>query len=298
VTIEIVKGGKLQMHPVQDLLRRYCDRDLEPAAAKQVEAHLRRCELCREFCEEYRALGEFVDQQAERPLPTEAQHAASRLYRAGFGGEVVVLRPFSGEAEAAPIHLAADRPGESGPRFENLATFFSEQPEVVLRIMRDNERDQDYLQLVSEDTNLISQVLVEMPDLELSVITDEHGRGVFEKRFPDDARELPWQIKMPEAEFSLLPLQYDPNRVEYSEDIVLETVRKDRVAIRFEGQREGKQISIRILELNGRADFTPVSVAVSQGGKSLIGNLAQDDVLYFDMEGTESTIDIRLFRSR
>ena len=285
------------MHPAQAQLRSFCDGDLDPATAREVEEHVRNCEFCGEFCDEYRSLAESIEAAAEAPLPAEAKRVADYLYRAGFSGGPIVLYPFKRESVAAPVSLAADGPEKTGPRFENLATFFSEKPELVLRIMRDNQQHRDFLQLVSDDDSLISKVLVEVPDTGLSVITDENGRADFQQRYPDNAADLNWQIKMPEAEFSLQPLEYDPAKVEYSEDIVLETVRHDRVAIRFEGQKEGKRISIRILELSGHPDFKPVSVAVCQGGKSMIAGAGRDDILYFDVEGTESSIDIRLFRS-
>lgn len=284
------------MHPAQAVLRRYCEGDLHQTAAREVEGHIRDCQFCREFCEEYRALAGFIDRAVKVPLPEPAKQTAGYLYRAGFSSQPIPLTPFQRESAAAPVHLAADGTAKNRLRYENLATFCSEDPEIVLRVMRDNRQQRDYLQLVSDDTSLISNVLVEVPDLDLSVITDEHGRGDFEQRYPDRAASLNWQIKMPQAEFSLAPLRYDPTRVEYSEDIVLETVREDRVAIRFEGQKEGKRISIRILQLNGEQEFEPVAVAVSQGGKSMVAGASRGDVLYFEMEGIESSIDIRLFR--
>ncbi|UCD64247.1 MAG: hypothetical protein JSW34_02080 [Candidatus Zixiibacteriota bacterium] len=286
------------MHPAQYVLRRYCDRHLDPETAGQVEKHVETCQFCREFCEEYRALSQFVDQAAEEALPARAKQAAGYLYRVGYCVEPIVLSLLRQEPSALRVPLAADGTPKDELRFENLATFFSEEPEMVLRVMRDNRKQRDFLQLVSDDSSLVSRVLVEVPDLDLSIITDENGRGDFDRPYPDDASDLKWQVKMPQAEFSLLPLQYDPARVEYSEDIVLETVHKDRVAVRFEGQKDGKRISIRILELNGHPDFEPVAVAVSQGGKSLVAGASRDDTLYFEMEGTENSIDIRLFRGQ
>jgi hypothetical protein len=283
------------MHPDHMKLRQYCDGDLARTAAESVDMHVRSCDFCREFCHEYRALNRTIAEYRDISMPAKAERMAGAMFRQALYGRVIPFSLFDSGVVSEPACLAADAGEKPPPWIENLATFVSQNPEVVLRIMRDNRDRKDYVQLVSEDETVIARVLVQAADLDLSVLTDEHGRATLADPCPDDVTAINWTIRLPDAEFSLEPFSYDAEKAEYEQEIVLETERKDRVAVRFEGRAESKRISVRILELNGRADFEPVSVAVSQGAKSLIAGISGKDILFFDISGGDDSIDIRLF---
>ena len=283
------------MHPSQRDLRGYCDERLAGAAARQVAGHLEQCEFCREYCEEHRALTQAIDAAAAGTIAALDAHRVEEIHRKTLAGMVVDLAPSIPIAPQEPALLAADGGGAAAARLENLGTLYSENPEVVLRIMRDNSRKRDYLQLVSEDENLVSRVLVQVPELDLSVLTDQNGRGDIEWARFEDFTRYGWRVKLPDAEFSLSPLEYDPEKVEYHEETVLETSRGDRLGIRFEGRTEGKRLTVRILAFEGRADFDSVRVVVSQATESVTRNLARTEALDLELSSPDDLIAIRLF---
>jgi hypothetical protein len=162
--------------------------------------------------------------------------------------------------------------------------------------MRDFDRGHDYLQLISDDPALSSHIMVQIPQLQKEFITDENGRAEIDASVLDKPDQLSWQIRMPDAVFSLEPLVYDPNKTEYSKDIVLTTEKQDKIKVTFEGKTEGKQISIRILELDGRTDFGVVRVSVSQHHASLFKDVKRNESLSFDLVDATDEIKIRLFQ--
>jgi hypothetical protein len=191
--------------------------------------------------------------------------------------------------------LAADGEGEFSPPVVNIATFFSDNPEVVLRVMRDTEEKRDYLQLVSADPSLVSNVLVRIPEQDKEFLTDSSGKAEITGIPTEDLEELGWQIKMPDAAFSLETLAYDPDSVEYRREIVLETEQNDRIRVSFEGKTEGKQIAISILELDGKTEFDSVRVILSQNDIAETRSITPSQIATFNLSDKVNTIKIRLF---
>jgi len=287
---------KAEMHPSRRDLRGYCDRRLAGAQFETITAHLESCQFCREFCSEFRAMTEHIDEAVRQHRPGSGEHPADGIYHAALAGLSIRLVQTTSIAPPEVALLAADGSSSTSPRLENLGTLYSENPEIVLRIMRDNVHRCEYLQLVSEDDRLISSVLVQVPALDLSILTDRNGRGDIDWREIKDLARHEWRVKLPDAEFSLAPLEYDPDQVEYHEETVLETTRGDRVGIRFEGRVEDKRITVRILQLGGRSDFGTVHVAVTQAGEAVAARLSDQDVLHMDLTSPRDTIAIRLYR--
>ena len=98
-----------------------------------------------------------------------------------------------------------------------------------------------------------------------------------------------------DAVFNLEALTYDPNRVEYSSDTVLQTERNDRVSVTFEGLAAGKRITLRVLELEGRTDFDRVLVSVSPGNGSESAVVGPNQPVSFDFTEWGKSIAIRLY---
>ncbi|MBN1212178.1 MAG: hypothetical protein JXA92_06325, partial [candidate division Zixibacteria bacterium] len=176
----------------------------------EIKTHLEECEFCREYFDNYRLYIDSLKQAETEPLPPEAEVLANKLQRAASQRNIIDLVPLIEQA-GQETYLAADGESEKQPDITSLATFFSEDPELVLRVMRDNDKKRDYLQLIGEDTELISHALIQIPDIDFEHITDETGRVELEKPLAGDISRLKWQVKMPEAVFDLEPLQYDPD---------------------------------------------------------------------------------------
>jgi Fe-S oxidoreductase len=284
------------VHPSAKELRWFVEDRLDKSSAERVREHIGECEFCREFCDSYRLFVDSVSTAAGEAIPTKAIQLADRLYKDALAGKIISLEPLLSEVSAPPFRLAADGEEEFVPHVQNLTTLCSENPEIILRVMRDLDKGQDYLQLISDDPALSTRVMVQIPELKWEFITDDNGQATLESSLPDTPEKLSWQIKMPEAVFSLEPLVYDPDKTEYTEDIILETERKDKIKVTFEGKTEGKQIMIRILELDGRTDFDRVKVSISQHNVSMFKDVRRNELLFFDLIDANNEINIRLFQ--
>ena len=282
------------MHPSKTELRLFVDRRLDDSGKlSEISAHLDECEFCREFCDNYRLYAGSLEEALGEETPEKFKKLANRLYRESFGSRIIYLIPF--EKTPAMFHLAADGTKETAVNVENLSTFYSEEPELVLRVMRDKNKGYDYLQLISENQEIASNVLVQIPELKKEYLTDMRGRAKLEESLLMDLSHLKWQIKIPNAIFSLKPLVYDPEAVEYEKEVILETDKDDKIKVRFEGKTEGKQISIQVLQLEGRQDFGSVRILITQKSSQQLKEIAPDKELHFDIIDPGAEINIRLF---
>lgn len=286
------------MHPTQEELRGFVDQKLtDPDRQKEIADHVESCEFCSELCDNYRQLTQPPEFSQQEPLPEKLQRLGDKLYDNALRSSVIDLRPLTapGTTPSGSL-LVADGSADGRSRVHNIATLCSENPELVLRVMRAPEEGGDYLQLLAEDPSLAAHVMVQVPELGKEFVTDANGRADVDLGRADNLEQLKWQIKMPEAVFSLEPLEYDPDKVEYAEEIVLETDRHDRVEIRFEGKTEGKQLAIKVVELDGRSDFGPVKIAITQENRSDILSAQAGVSIEFGPIDSDTTINIRLYQ--
>ncbi len=288
-------GREVRLHPTRDMLKLYVYRALEDnSISDDVTEHLRECELCAEFVQEYREQCELIDEAYAEPLSDETLEFARTLFGRPAAGAIIQLS-FAEADKPASLRLAADG-RSSRPNVVNLVTLFSEKPEVVLNVMRDVSKDIDYLQLIANDPALSSHVMIQIPELGREFITDDDGRAVIEQPRIENFNKLKWQIKMPDAVFALMPLTYDPERVEYSEEVILTTQKQDKIKVMFEGRELGKRIVIQILELEGKADFGKIRVAIAQNGVAKTSFVSRGETVLFDLVNSESRVNIRLFQ--
>lgn len=284
------------MHPPKDKLKLFVERRLDISEVESIKDHLEDCEFCRQFCENYRLLLDSLNRAKNEKIPPAALELANRIFRQAMKANVIPLFPLTTAETESAVLLAADGQEKPSPTVQNLTTLYSEDPEVVLRVMRDPDRDHDYLQLISDDPDLVSCVMVQLPELGREYITDENGHAVIEGDTPENCGKLKWQIKMPDAVFDLEPLVYDPNKVEYSGETILETENRDKIQVTFEGKTEGKQITLRIIELDGKTDFGNIKVFVSQHKIGRLIKAGPNESVTFDIADPESSINIRLFQ--
>jgi len=283
------------MHPLKAMLRRYIDGLLDDKAERvEIESHLNECEFCREYCENYRELNNALDSPIE--TSRELGQLADRLYKNAFKSNIIELTSISSPDSKPGYSLAADGEAESKKGIYSLATMGSESPEVVLKVMRDTDRDLDYIQLISNQPEYFSNVLIEIPEINREIFTDHNGRADLATSLPDKIEKLKWQIKLPDAGLSLTPIKYDPDKTEYETEQVLETERNDKILIRFEGKTGGKKISLKLLQIEGKEDFGPVRVSISQKDYSMIHRIDKPgQELRFDLADPETELFIRLF---
>lgn len=283
------------MHPSNKQLKQFTEGQGDAEAAENIDKHISECELCEEFCQNYKLLLESLGIAENEIIPREALDLADKIYRHYSLGKIVDLRPLIEDRPSSEILMAADGQKDDITESKNVTTLYSEDPEVVLRIMIDDDQKRKHLQLISEDPDLISRVMIELPDIDRRYITDEKGYASIEDQDLIDPEKIKWQIKMPDAVFELEPLKYDPDKTEYSQETVLETENQDKILIRFEGKTEGKKISLRILELDGSGDFGKIRAVISQQQSIQEAAIGPDEVITYELEDPADTIDIRLF---
>lgn len=284
------------MHPSRRILKGLVELRLDEAEARSIGEHIQECELCQEFCDYYRSLVESIRAEEQAPLSDKASDLAKELFLDSAAERIIPLATLTASTAGRDYRIAADSSTGQPKHDFSLATLFSEDPDVVLRVMHDPEQKQDYLHLVSEDDSLTSGVLVQLPDLGAEFITDQSGHANIGTQPLGDYDKLRWQIRMPDAVFSLEPLQYDRDSVESSKEITLQSESQDEIQIRFETTPASKQISIKILRLAGRTDYGNLKVAVSQRRSSSMAEIAPEKVITFSITDPDDIISIRLFR--
>jgi len=286
------------MHPEQKELTAYLNKEIDDQARiTEIKAHVETCEFCSDFCAGYRQLTEPSVDKSDIALPERLRGLAGRLLENALANSVIDLKPLVADRDKSfALYLAADGAKSKNGAIRNLATLCSEDPEVVLRVMRDPDQGGDYLQLLAEDECLAAHVMVRLPELDREFITDAEGRAELDLTDTGDLEQLKWQIKMPDAVFELEPLKYDPDKTEYAQEVTLETDRHDLIEIRFEGKTEGKQLSIKVVELDGHADYKPTKVAVTQQDGQIIQTIAPGQSIDFGPIDSNTTINIRLYQ--
>ena len=285
------------MHPSLEKLKLYIENKLDAISAADIGGHIETCEFCQEFCDDYRLFLNSLNAARSESLPQKARAIADRLFDSARNAFIIPLKIMTTEPAVAcnDILLAADGEEKGLAAVTNLATLYSEDPEIVLRLMRDMEQGNDYLQLISDETNLISQVLVSIPELGREYLTDNTGRADLDKSDIIDYKSLKWQVKLPKAQFDFRPLDYDPEKVEYQNQYILETEHNDKIKIEFVGKSMGKQIAVSILQIDGSTDYGPVKIVISQHNESHAYEAAPKKSLIFHISDSADAINIRLF---
>lgn len=283
------------MHPPKTDLRRYIDGLLEDKAnIAALEKHLDECEFCRDYCDNYRELISIEDTPTDSSA--EFDKLAGQLYQNAFNRNVIKLFPISFEEDRQGFSLAADGEPEKKKGIYSLATLASDDPEIILRLMHDSNRELDYIQLISEDPKFTSNVMIEIPEIDREIISDINGRAELESGLSGKISEMKWQIRLPDADFTLSPVKYDPDKTEYETEQILETDRDDKILIRFEGKTGGKKISLKLIQIEGKTEFGPVRVSVSQNELSLVQKISNPgQEISFDLTDPEAELFIRLF---
>lgn len=283
------------MHETRKTLKAFVGNELRAEDRDRAQKHVELCEFCSDYVENLRLFKGFHEESAAVPLPSRAIRVRDRLFFEALRSTVIELRPLRDERDPGPHLMAADGRKETQPEIQGLSSFFSEDPELVLRIMRNNRTGQDYLELIGEEPALISGVLIDAPELHREFITDEKGRADISDVQVKNYDDVKWRIKMPDAVFSLERLTYDPDQTEHSEEVILETETGNKIRVRLEDKREGKQISIEILELDHKSEFGEVQIAVPQAREAVIQTVASGRSAMFTLTDMDAKIEIRLF---
>lgn len=286
---------RADIHPSRDELSGYWKDTLETADRVRMSRHLEECEYCSQIIRELEELDRVERDMTNVNPSLRSEAAAQKLYRRLFSGQAIQLDSRD-QMQPTDYHLAADGKQSIRPLVENLATVFSSQPEIVLKVMRDNRVNRTYLHLIADNPALSSHVLVEAPQTNNSYVTDDTGCAEIENSDSFDAASAKWQVKLPSAEFSLKPLVTEPDRVEYENETVLETDRGDKVKLTFEGKTTGKQIRLEVLSLEGQPVGEPLVAAISVDDITSAHRGKAGKPIFVNIDKLPTAVQIRIYR--
>jgi|GEM_PF-1200675 len=288
------------MHPSRADLIKYLTAD--PGDRQKLgdtAAHLEQCAVCRAALARIEAWNQATAESTAQGLPAEAGLLADRLcLEAVSVSRIIELTPMAIEPAAEQVRLAADGQREAPLKkgLEQIATLFSEDPEVVLRIMRDRETGEKSLHLIGTDPQQTTNVMIQIVEPSMDFVTDGLGVAYLGERQLDNPADLKWQIRLPDATFMLKPLEYDPEKPGAKQQFDLEADKDNRVRVELEGRAEGIMLRLTLLRIGGHEDLESARVVVSQGTAEFQSVTAQPDKACTVTGLTASApINIRIF---
>ena len=156
-------------HPSETQLEQFAQfqEELDKDVFSAIAVHLRTCSACKEVVDWFRL---FYQDFWNARQGSDREH----------GPDVIPLIPYKTLQKAsmdAPIVLAA-MSSQVQRRFVRLATFYSEQDGIIVRLLRDEKENVLELYLNTREP-LETSVIVEFPQLNLEIVTDENGRASF-----------------------------------------------------------------------------------------------------------------------
>ena len=287
------------MHPTRQELIKYADKGIS-GSNKQAEivAHIEKCEFCTELISNYRIMRQ-AEQETElsHQLPQNMLNLANRLFMDSLRGRIIELNRLTDQNATADSSLIAAHGVDSEPSgVKCIATLYSENPELVMRLMQDPSRKNNYLHLIADTSELTDHVLVQIPEYKREFVTDENGMADIDLADIRNIGAAVWQIKMPDAVFELEEIKYEPEKIEYSHEQLLETDRGDKIKIRLEGRTESKLLSIEVLELAGQDNIGEVTACVTSRTDSALKSIPLKKPVSFGAVDADSTIHIRLYK--
>ncbi len=285
------------MHPSKNDLRLYTEGRLEESAQQKIKEHLRLCEFCSEFCRDHKLYLESRVEAMQNEIPLKAHHVFDRLRLNALTGRKYDLEPLSDPAKRRDLYMAADghEDEQDHPGLVSMGSFACEDPELILRLMRDNREGSDYLQLIGDDQALVAHVLVTAPEIDYEALTDAEGRAVLNLDSGIIPAELHWQVRMPDAVFRLEPIEFKADRIENEESFDLKTDNDDHVEVRIMKRGEGHQLSLKLLKIGGKSDFEDARIVVWADDESAQTVINSGGTFQLDLASKPSNINIRLF---
>ena len=206
---------------------------------------------------------------------------------------VIVLSPFEMPHAVTQGHsLAADGVATATAGLQHRATLYSEDPEVILRVMHDPAAQRDLLQLTAADQSMTSRVYIHLADPPMEFLTDEHGVAEMPSSAIGDPASLAWRLQLPDATFTLKPLQTTKS----PDETVIDLPDGDRVAITFMPDAGGISLRVRPLRIHGQESIERVRVVVCQSGGrwQVVDSRAPGECVAANLS-SDSPIEIRLF---
>lgn len=262
------------------------------AGVPELTAHLADCPHC---ADELAIIEEWLAPPvaASVPLPPLARLLLQTLRSVP---RHVALAPLAiATTPATPMALAADGSPTAELGWKHRATLFSENPELVLRVMHDPQGNRDILHLSGADTAHARHVYIHLDNPDRDFLTDERGIAEVSGGLEGDPVGIHWQVRLPDATFTLSPLEWR-NRSSDGRGQVLESPDGNRVEAILRDAGDGVTLQIRPLEIGGQTEFEHVRIVVSQmGGHWRVGESSSRHEPVSTQVVGDQPIEIRLF---
>ena len=234
----------------------------------EIASHLATCAACREWVAGLEGWLEAAADSMAAGMPDAAASLSRHLHREGaVAARIIPLIPMTIEAPTYSAYLAADGEPDRLPEgsLEHRATLYAEDPELVLRIMRNPDTREESLHLISGDPGLSRNVLVHVVEPSLDFVTDAHGIARLGAEQLDDPASLQWQVRLPEATFTLSPLGTPGTAAEPERETEITAEGGNRIGVALERQAGGVLLRLRLIELGAREELDRVRLVISQG---------------------------------
>ncbi len=258
----------------------------------ELTAHLADCPHC---ADELAIIEEWLSAPVAEPVPLPP-FARLILQTMRSSPRRIPLAPLSTvPIQAAPPALAAD--GGVSPQlgWKHRATLYSDNPELVLRIMHDPQGGRDILHLSGVDTSLSRHVYIHLSEPAMDFLTDDRGFAEVTGGLDRDPAAIDWEVRLPDATFTLSPLEVlrqEPT----ARQTVLETGDGNRVEATLHTEDGGVTLRVRPLAIGGQTEFDRVRIVVTQaGGHWRVGESLSGREPVTAQVSAEHPVEIRLF---
>lgn len=282
------------MHPQKITLEQYVDGHLDKKKYDEIDHHVADCDFCQEYCNQYKSLSDEINRVKGHDLNQTASEITSDIMERLNRKNIIPLFSITAPEAQSTKLMAADGQATESNYLHTLITLGSESPEVVLKLMRNPKTGCDFIQLIGDNKEQITNVLVQLPDIDKEFLTDSNGLAQIDQQF-ESYENLKWQIKLPSAVFELQKVEFDSEKAESVSRTILISDADDKLEVILEKKSEGAQLNIRILEVAGKKVDGEIRAVVAQKDMYDTKFLKPEQASVFDLTDSEASIKIRLF---
>ena len=261
----------------------------DPGLRRSIEMHATGCATCRAGLRSLKKLEAFCDRIPEIQLT----HLTNRvLERLNLSAHSMLLYPVTESKRISQYMLAAEsRPVQ---RFVNIQSFSNQDQDVLVRLIRDTQKNELTLYLLSEDPNLCRKCHIEIDEGE-RYFPDEQGKVLLPVSRTKPWDEMVLKIITAKAAFDLEPLADLKERVISEGRYIVGKGPVDQIQLEVEDRRQKRRIKIRVLNLDQISGGREVEVVVLQRDGQSHSSITRQGVAVFESLDLGQVIHIHLY---
>lgn len=261
------------IHPHKDHIGAFCEGKLDAADVVKLQEHLAICELCREYCDMYMKYNEDLREAELTPLAAAEVETRNRLFRNSLKGLAIPLAFLRFDPQLRTDRLAADGTESFMPIPPTSQTFFSEFPEVILRVTPTEGKVG--LQLIAAVPELAENILISERKNGIEVVTDVLGKATVAGILNPDFGPPEWQLTTPIKSIPLESLLNNSTSVESSQVVVLNSESGDQLNLTLVRKSSGLELLISPIGLSSHQNLKDLRVAIRTEARSLVHRISE-----------------------